>query len=286
MLETVLVADRGAVGAVVVGAVQAMGARAVTVHLDGEKGLGDESVLLGGPGSDLDVVKLVEAARQCGADAVHPGAGPLAAHAGFARAVVDAGLVWVGPPPEDLHAGSPLQLRRTEVQLIDGAVVDVRQVRGDVIASTGPGAAGSAAARGVVTLIGDVVVPHLTLGAVVTAEAVGIDLADLQLRTAAGEDVPFELAPRTAVGVVLRGSGRVAGLTWPGGVTAVAACREGRDVPYDGVVALLVAAAPDLREAAVALQAALREVVVDGVQLEVPLGDLSGQAAELVEEMT
>lgn len=268
--ETVLVADRGAVGARVVRTVQALGARAVTVHVTGERGFGDESVLLGGPGSDADVVKVVEAARQSGADAVHPGAGPLAAHPGLASAVVEAGLVWVGPPASYLGGSPVLPATRTEVQWLGGAAVDQRSVDGDVVVSSGPPAAGAPGVPGVVTVVGDLVVPHLTLGSVITEEALSLDLVELQLRTASGEDVPYEAQARSAAGVVLRGAGTVHRLVWPEGVRVETACREGREVPPDGVVAVLAVGAPTVAEALDLLRAALSQTVVEGVDLVVP----------------
>lgn len=269
-VETVLVADRGSLGARVVRTVQALGARAVTIHLDGEHGHGDESVLLGGPGSDADVVKVLEAARQAGADAVHPGAGPLAAHPGFAAAVVEAGLVWVGPPPASLGGTPVLPATRREVQWLGGAAVDERDVVDDLIVSSGPPAPGAAPLAGVVSVVGDLVVPHLTLGHVVTEEALGLDLVALQLRTAAGEDVPYEVVARAAAGVVLRGTGTVERLSWPEGVRVETACREGAAVPPDGVVAVLAVAASTTALALDALRAALAQTLVEGVALVVP----------------
>ena len=51
--------------------------------------------------SYLDAAELVRAARSAGADAVHPGYGFLSENAGFAMAVIDAGLTWIGPPPKN-----------------------------------------------------------------------------------------------------------------------------------------------------------------------------------------
>ena len=55
--------------------------------------------------SYLDPAEHVRAAKQLGADAIHPGYGFLAENAGFAEAVTAAGLTWIGPPPEALRAG-------------------------------------------------------------------------------------------------------------------------------------------------------------------------------------
>lgn len=110
MFETVLVADRGATARRVVRTCQRSGARTVVVHAadDGEAPhvrIADEAVPLGGSGwaqSYGDPVKVIEAARRTGAQAVHPGAGPLGGDIELARAVVEAGLAWLGLPVEVL----------------------------------------------------------------------------------------------------------------------------------------------------------------------------------------
>jgi acetyl/propionyl-CoA carboxylase alpha subunit len=97
--DTVLVADRGVPAARVVAALQARGVKAVSVHTDADATAvhatrADESVLLGPTtASYVDVRKLVEAARQSGAGAVHPGS---AAVPGLEEAVGEAGLTWLG----------------------------------------------------------------------------------------------------------------------------------------------------------------------------------------------
>ena len=110
--KRVLVANRGEIALRIVRACHDAGLSAVAVYADPDAGTpvtraADEAVRLPGdtPAETyLDAAALLAAAAQTGADAVHPGYGFLAENAEFAGAVRDAGLVWIGPPPDVIRA--------------------------------------------------------------------------------------------------------------------------------------------------------------------------------------
>ncbi|WP_433127678.1 biotin carboxylase N-terminal domain-containing protein [Micromonospora sp. CA-240977] len=106
MISRLLVANRGEIARRVFATCRALGVQTVAVHSDADADApfvaeADQAVRLPGdtPAETyLRVELILDAARRCGADAVHPGYGFLAENAEFAAAVTDAGLTWVGPP--------------------------------------------------------------------------------------------------------------------------------------------------------------------------------------------
>jgi acetyl-CoA/propionyl-CoA carboxylase biotin carboxyl carrier protein len=110
--QRVLIANRGEIALRVVRACRDASLTSIAVYADPDAGapfarLADEALPLHGTGpadTYLDAAKLLAAAGQAGAEAVHPGYGFLAEDAGFAQAVLDAGLTWIGPPPRAIRA--------------------------------------------------------------------------------------------------------------------------------------------------------------------------------------
>ena len=112
MIESVLIANRGEIARRIIRTARRMGVRTIAVYSDADAGAphvreADAAVALGpAPAAQSYLVaeKILGAAGQTGAAAIHPGYGFLSENADFAEAVIAAGIVWVGPPPSAIRA--------------------------------------------------------------------------------------------------------------------------------------------------------------------------------------
>jgi acetyl-CoA/propionyl-CoA carboxylase biotin carboxyl carrier protein len=111
-IKRVLVANRGEIAVRVIRACHDLGIEAVAVYSETDRNLmhvtmADHALALGGitaKDSYLDMAKIINAAKQTGADAIHPGYGFLSENAEFAKRVILENLIWIGPSPESISA--------------------------------------------------------------------------------------------------------------------------------------------------------------------------------------
>ncbi|MGO3743087.1 acetyl/propionyl/methylcrotonyl-CoA carboxylase subunit alpha [Kerstersia sp.] len=145
-MKKILIANRGEIAVRLVRACADYGVAAVAVYADADADalhvrMADEAYALQGErpaDTYLNIGKLLDIARRSGADAVHPGYGFLSESAAFAQAVLDAGLIWIGPPPAAIEQlGDKVQARKLAMQvgapLVQGTANPVRDA-GEVLA--------------------------------------------------------------------------------------------------------------------------------------------------------
>ncbi len=145
-MKKVLIANRGEIAVRIARACVDYGVQAVAVYADSDidalhTRVTDEAYGLDGErpaDTYLNIDKLLAVAKRSGADAVHPGYGFLSENAGFAQAVLDAGMVWIGPPPEAIaRLGDKVEARKIALDvgapLVAGTTDPVNSV-GEVLA--------------------------------------------------------------------------------------------------------------------------------------------------------
>ncbi|NCP12109.1 MAG: acetyl/propionyl/methylcrotonyl-CoA carboxylase subunit alpha [Sphingomonadales bacterium] len=128
MIQSLLIANRGEIACRIIRTARAMGIRTIAVYSDADaKALhvrsADEAVHIGPSSANESYLvgeKIIAAAQQTGAEAIHPGYGFLSENADFAQSVIDAGLIWVGPKPDSIRA---MGVKDAAKKLMDAAGV-------------------------------------------------------------------------------------------------------------------------------------------------------------------
>ncbi len=124
MFDTILIANRGEIACRVIRTARRLGIRTVAVYSEADAGaphaaMADTAILIGpAPARDsyLHIGRILDAARRSGAQAIHPGYGFLSENAEFAAACADAGVVFIGPPPEAIRAMGSKSAAKTLMQ--------------------------------------------------------------------------------------------------------------------------------------------------------------------------
>lgn len=123
-INKILIANRGEIALRVIQTAREMGIKTVTIYTDEEKTLphssaGDEAFCLGTgtlKETYLNQEKIIEIAKRCGADAIHPGYGFLSEKSTFAKLVVDSGLIFIGPSPESIDLMGDKKTSKIKIQ--------------------------------------------------------------------------------------------------------------------------------------------------------------------------
>ena len=151
-ITKLLIANRGEIAVRIIRAAKDSGIQSVAIYADGDRNaqhvkLADEAFSLGGEtaaDSYLSIDKVIALAKRSGANAIHPGYGFLSENAEFATAVIDAGLIWIGPSPESIkQLGDKVSARKVAesvgAPLAPGTINPVESVQEvkDFVASHG-----------------------------------------------------------------------------------------------------------------------------------------------------
>ena len=127
-ISRVLIANRGEIAVRVLRACHELGLEAVTIYSEADASaphvrLADQSFCVGSPPSSESYLRwdlILEVALDAGCDAVHPGYGFLSENTDFARKVMEAGLAWIGPPPDAIaEMGSKTSARAATIGNVD-----------------------------------------------------------------------------------------------------------------------------------------------------------------------